>query len=592
MRNIFRLMRYAFRYKKHMAIAIFTMVVQVAVGFYIPYIMQGIIDEALPQQALRDVVLLSSIMLGLALMGMLGGIFNTYSSQYIAQHASAELRLDLFNKIQTLSFKNIDQFKTSRLITNATNDIVRVQMFFTMMLRIIIRAPMMIVVGLSLAIWTNVQLSGVFFITIPILVVSILIIMRFAYPRFKKVQVALDDLNNVVLENANAPQVIKSFVSQPHEKERFERVNDNYRQVNTSAEAVMAFAEPIIMLIFNLGVALILLFGAFYFQQGPIDAPAFFNDLGEPRVGLLMAFNSYSQQILIGLMMFAMMLIFVSRADVSAARINEIFDAKVDLQNAEDAKKTQLAGRVRFENVFFGYGENGNDVLRDLSFHVDSGEKIGIIGSTGSGKSSLVSLIPRLYDVKSGTIYLDDHPIQTLDIHTMRNQIGFVTQQAILFGGSIATNILQGDDEADVDTLDEAARSGLIYDFIASTEDGYNHLVKSKGTNLSGGQKQRVSIARALIRKPRLLILDDATSAVDLSSERLILKAIDELPYRPTLLCISQKIATVRRMDKILVLDNDGAIDGFDTHENLLSSSKVYQEIASSQLNLGGVSHE
>lgn len=592
MRNIFRLMRYAFRYKKHMAIAIFTMVVQVAVGFYIPYIMQGIIDEALPQQALRDVVLLSSIMLGLALMGMLGGIFNTYSSQYIAQHASAELRLDLFNKIQTLSFKNIDQFKTSRLITNATNDIVRVQMFFTMMLRIIIRAPMMIVVGLSLAIWTNVQLSGVFFITIPILVVSILIIMRFAYPRFKKVQVALDDLNNVVLENANAPQVIKSFVSQPHEKERFERVNDNYRQVNTSAEAVMAFAEPIIMLIFNLGVALILLFGAFYFQQGPIDAPAFFNDLGEPRVGLLMAFNSYSQQILIGLMMFAMMLIFVSRADVSAARINEIFDAKVDLQNAEDAKKTQLAGRVRFENVFFGYGENGNDVLRNLSFHVDAGEKIGIIGSTGSGKSSLVSLIPRLYDVKSGTIYLDDHPIQTLDIHTMRNQIGFVTQQAILFGGSIATNILQGDDEADVDTLDEAARSGLIYDFIASTEDGYNHLVKSKGTNLSGGQKQRVSIARALIRKPRLLILDDATSAVDLSSERLILKAIDELPYRPTLLCISQKIATVRRMDKILVLDNDGAIDGFDTHENLLSSSKVYQEIASSQLNLGGVSHE
>ncbi|TVP94480.1 MAG: ABC transporter ATP-binding protein, partial [Acholeplasmatales bacterium] len=370
MRNIFRLMRYAFRYKKHMTIAILTMIIQVVVGFYIPYIMRDIIDEALPQQALRDVVLLSLVMLGLALTGMIGGIFNTYSSQYIAQHASAELRLDLFNKIQTLSFKNIDELKTSRLITNATNDIVRVQMFFTMMLRIIIRAPMMIVIGLALAIWTSVQLSGVFFITIPILVVSILIIMRFAYPRFKKVQVALDDLNNVVLENANAPQVIKSFVSQPHEKERFERVNDNYRQVNTSAEAVMAFAEPVITLIFNLGVALIILFGAYYFQQGPAQAPAFFNDLGEPRVGLLMAFNSYSQQILIGLMMFAMMLIFVSRADVSAARINEIFDTTIDLINADDAIKVDLTGRVRFDKVSFGYGSNGNDVLRDVSFSV------------------------------------------------------------------------------------------------------------------------------------------------------------------------------------------------------------------------------
>ncbi|TVP93730.1 MAG: ATP-binding cassette domain-containing protein, partial [Acholeplasmatales bacterium] len=238
------------------------------------------------------------------------------------------------------------------------------------------------------------------------------------------------------------------------------------------------------------------------------------------------------------------------------------------------------------------YGSNGNDVLRDVSFSVGAGEKIGIIGSTGSGKSSLVSLIPRLYDTKEGTVYLDNHPVQALDVRHVRNQIGYVTQQAILFSGSIATNILQGNADADVDALEDAARSGLIHDFITSTEEGYNHLVKSKGTNLSGGQKQRVSIARALIRQPRILILDDATSAVDLSSERLILKAIDELPYRPTLLCISQKIATVRRMDKILVLDNNGMIDGFDTHEKLLATSKVYQEIASSQLDLGGVPHE
>ncbi len=589
MRNILQLFRYALPYKKHMFYAVVSMLIQVGVAFLIPFVMQYIIDVGLETRNFNMVIGLSILMFSMAIFGMGAGILNTYTSQYIAQHASAELRLDLFNKIQTLSFKNIDDFKVSRLITNATNDIVRVQMFFTMMLRMVIRAPMMVVIGLVLALSTSLQLSQVFFITMPLLIISVIFVMIMAYPRFKRVQSALDDLNNTVLENANAPQVVKSFVSQPYEHKKFENVNEHYRKVNTSAESVMAFAEPVIFLIFNLGLALILFFGARYYEMAH---PDFFTDLGNPRVGLLMAFSQYSQQILIGLMMFAMTMIFVSRADVSAARINEIFNAKIDLENPENAKKHGLSGAIRFDNVSFGYGDDGNMVLRDISFEVSPGEKLGIIGSTGSGKSSLVSLLPRLYDPTKGTIYFDDEPLTNLDIPHVRKQIGFVTQQAILFSGSLGTNILQGKEDANLSELETTAKDALIYDFAHDQERYFNHLVKAKGTNLSGGQKQRVSIARALIRKPSILILDDATSAVDLASERKILLAINQLEHKPTLLMISQKIATVRRMDRIMVLDNQGRIDGIGTHQDLMKSSKVYQEIAKSQLDIGGVSHE
>ena len=588
MRNIFSLLKYAAPYKLQIVLSISAMIVQVVVGFYIPFIMKDIIDESLPSGDINEVIVLSLFMLGLAVFGIFSGVVNTYSSQFIAQHASAELRLDLFNKIQQLSFRNIDELKVSRLITNATNDVVRVQMFFTLMLRIIIRAPMMIFIGLFLALTTSLQLSNVFFITIPLLIIAIVIIMIKAYPRFKKVQGALDDVNNVVLENANAPQVIKSFVSQPHEQERFNDVNEKYREVNTSAETVMAFADPIINMIFNLGVALILAFGAFYFTQGNL---AFFIE-GEPRVGLLMAFLSYSQQILIGLMMFAMMMIFVSRADVSASRINEIFNTDIDLLNPKEGKKQKLMGEIAFKDVSFGYGKNGNDVLKKLSFTIKANEKIGVIGSTGSGKSSLVMLIPRLYDVKQGDVLIDGISVKEFDLPSLREQIGFVTQEAIIFSGSIGTNILQGNSDASIEDVLSTSNDSLVFEFVKESEDNFNRLVKAKGTNLSGGQKQRISIARALIRKPKILILDDATSAVDLASERKILQSIDQQPQRPTLICISQKIATVRRMDRIMVLNNQGEIDGFDTHENLMKSSPVYQEIAKSQLNLGGELHE
>ncbi len=582
MKEIFKLIRYAKRFKWFVFISVLTMFAQVFVSFYIPFLMIDIIDVYLPARDFNAVINTALLMLGLAFGGILSGVLNTYTSQYISQYASADLRLDLFKKIQNLSFKNVDDFKQSRLITNATNDVLRVQMFFTMMLRIVIRAPLMIITGMVLSISTSLLLSQVFYITIPLLIISILIIMVFAYPRFRRVQYALDDVNNVVLENANAPQVVKSFVSQDHERERFEATNETYRQANTAAEGVMAFAEPTIQFIFNLGIAGILLFSAYYLSLGEL----LIND--SPQIGVIMAFQNYSMQILIGLMMFAMIMIFLARANVSATRINEIFNATIDLSNPEDGARPRVKGAITFDNVDFGYGTNGNAVIKDITFTVEPAKRVGIIGSTGSGKSTIMQLIPRLYDVKSGSVHIDGVDVRTFDLLYLRENIGFVTQNATIFSGSIATNLRQGDAEADVETLEKAAHNALLHDFIHDQSDTYNYLVRSKGVNLSGGQKQRLSIGRAMIKRPQILIFDDATSAVDAQSEQDILSNIDALDYAPTLLLVSQKVATVRKLDKILVINNEGRIDGYGTHSELLGISKTYREIVESQLGGGG----
>ncbi len=582
MRDIFGVIGYIKPFKFYVLIAALTMFVQVFVSFYIPFLIIDIIDVALPAGDFNSVLHTGGIMLALAFFGIVSGIINTYTSQKVSQYATANLRLDVFKRIQTLSFKNVDDLKQSRLITNATNDVMRVEMFFTMMLRIVLRAPLMMMVGVFLALRTSILLSQVFYVTLPLLIISILIIMYFAYPRFKKVQKALDELNNVALENANAPQVIKSFVSQDYETNRYENTNENYRKVNTAAETVMAFADPVINFIFNLGLAGILIVGTYYLTQGQLMQN------GVPQVGLIMAFNSYSMQILIGLMMFAMVMIFLSRANVSAARINEIFNTTIDLTNPVKGQQPTIAGRIMFDDVSFGYGENGNWVLKDVNLTINPGEKIGVIGSTGSGKSTFVYLIPRLYDVKRGRILIDEINVKDFDIPSLREQVGFVTQNANIFSGSMATNMMQGLKDADINALDKASKSALLYDFIQEKEDGYNYLIRPKGTNLSGGQKQRLSIARAMIKKPKILIFDDATSAVDAASEQKILQHIDALDYQPTLLLISQKVATVKKLDKILVFANDGKVDGFGTHDDLLKTSQVYREIANSQLGLGG----
>ena len=589
MKSLGKLLKYALKYKWAVLLSLLAMLVQVITGFLIPSLMKVIIDEALPT---NDLVLLRDtglLMVLVAFVGLSVGIFNTFTSQRVAMNATKDLRNDLFRKIQSLSAINIDKFKTSRLITTSTSDVVRMQQFFQMMLRIIVRAPLMVGIGLFMAIQESLELSNIFFISLPLLIISIGVIVVIAFPRFSKVQKTVDGLNKVSLETANSPRVIKSFVSMKHENQRFNDANELFRTTNTSAEKVMVFAEPIIMLIFNASLAGIILLGSYYIDQGVLIN--FVETTGEwiPAVGVLIAFNNYMMQILFGLMMFAMVMIFISRALASAKRIVEVLDEEVDLHNVEDCiEDFEITGGIEFKNVAFSYEKDGNNTLQDISFKVNAGQRVGIIGSTGSGKSTLISLIPRLYDVSEGEILIDGKNIKQLNIKSLRNQISVVTQTATLFSGSIGTNILQGKKDATMEELKEASVNASALVFIEEYDDLYNHEVQQKGTNFSGGQKQRISLARAFVRKPKIMILDDSTSAVDAKSEEIIIKEINKLSENMTTLVISQKISTIRDMDNILVLNNKGMIDGFDTHQNLLKNSKVYQEIALSQLGTGG----
>lgn len=580
MRDLGTLLKYTAKYWPFIILSLLANISQVIVGFFIPRMGELIIDDAISTGNQTLLIEYSVIMFVVALGGLIAGLVNNYSSQRVAMFSTADLRLDLFSKIQQLSFNNIDKLKTSRLITTSTNDITRIQAFFQMLLRIIVRAPFMIIVGILFALTSSVELSQVLYISMPILVVLIVIIMIIAFPRFKKVQKTVDDLNRVTLETAKAPRVIKSFVATEHENIRFEEVNENFRQVNSSANKIMAFADPIIMLIFNVTLGAVIAMGAYYAEQGILV-----NSVGAPATGTIFAFTSYSMQILIGLLMFAMMLIFLSRATVSAKRINDVFREEPDLKNSEDpVKDIVLSGNLSFNNVGFGYGNDGNRVLKDISFEVNAGETIGIIGSTGSGKSSLIHLIPRLYDVCEGEIYLDGYNIKDIDIDTLRSQISVVTQTPKIFSGSIATNIMQGDQEANIKELETASTNASALEFIESYDDYFNHITEQDGKNLSGGQKQRISLARAFMKNPKILILDDSTSAVDANTEQEILSAIHTFSKQTTALIIAQKISTIKDMDKILVLNNKGYVDGFDTHENLLQTSEVYKEIALSQL--------
>ncbi|MEC9484434.1 MAG: ABC transporter ATP-binding protein [Candidatus Izemoplasma sp.] len=583
MKSLLRLFKYPLQYKLNVFIGLFAMLIQTTVGFVVPLLMIDIIDVAIPSNDMALLTRTGLLMIGVAFIGLLMGYINTYNSQKVAVFATADLRETLFAKIQRLSFRNIDDLKTSRLITTSTNDVVRMQQFFQMLLRIIVRAPLMVGIGLFMALTTSVRLSNVFLVSIPLLIISIIVIMLLAFPLFSKVQKTVDDLNKVSLETTKSPRVIKSFVTMDFENDRFTKVNTAYRDINTAAERILAAAEPIMIFIFTSTLAGILFLGAYYFNQGYLINIIEGESL--PAVGIMVAFNNYSMQILFGLLMFAMMMIFISRAIVSANRITEVLDTEIDLKDQPKSLSNHaLKGKITFENVTFGYGHNGNHVLDNISFTINPGETVGIIGSTGSGKSSLIQLIPRLYDVTSGTVYIDDIDVKDIKLDTLRSQISVVTQKATVFSGSVATNMLQGKKEASFDDLENASKQANAYEFISEYNDYFNHRVEQEGANLSGGQKQRLSLARAFIKKPQILILDDSTSAVDAKSEAEILHAIDRLSDNMTTLVIAQKISTIKDMDKILVLDNKGHIDGYDTHEQLLKTSTVYQEIALSQI--------
>ncbi len=586
MKELFKVMRYLKPYISSIILAFIFMTLQVITGFLIPMLSATIIDEGIYFNS-SIVVEYGIYMIIVAVFGLLFGLINNYFSMKIATNATAELRSAIFKKITTMSFQNIDQIRTSKLITTATNDVTRLQQFYQMLLRIVVRAPLMVGVGIAFALQTSLQLSQIFIFSVPILLITFVVILIIVSPMYERTQKSTDAINKVVIENANAPRVVKSFNLQESENKKFKENNEAFEKVNKAAERVMGVAEPIIIGLFNVTLAGILLLGSHYMELG------YLVEEGIPQIGVLTAFNNYAMQILFGLLMFAMMSVFMARAIVSARRINQVLDAEVYIKNIDNAlTNKEIKGKITFKDVAFSYSSSDHNVINNINLEIKPGERIGIIGSTGSGKTSLINLIPRLYDVTNGAVLIDDINVKEYHTNTLRGSIALVTQKATLFSGSIGTNIRLGNKSASYSEFDEAAKASASTEFIYNYDDLFNHEVEQEGANLSGGQKQRISLARAFIKKPSILILDDSTSALDAKSEQQVKQSIDQLSKNMTTLIIAQKVSTVKDLDKIIVLSNNGYLDGFNTHEKLLKTSKVYKEIVQSQIGHGGNQHE
>ena len=466
----------------------------------------------------------------------------------------------------------IDKFHTSSLITRLTNDFNQLQTLVMMSLRIMVRAPLLFVGGIIMAISLNKNLSIIFLFSIPILASIFLFIMKKSFPLFSEVQKRIDYINNVVRENLVGIRVVRAFRREDYEKERFKYANTMLMNAVIKAIMLMIIATPLFMLVMNLSILVVLWFGGLLVNQGNM------------KVGEVMAYINYMGQIMFSLMMIGNILMFVSRASVSAERVLEVLEEKIDIQNKENADKTPIrGGKVKFEHVYFSYFNKEESVLKDINFEVNSCE---IIGMTGSGKSTLVNLIPGLYDVTSGRILIDGRDIRDIDLKILRDAISMVPQDTILFSGTIKENICWGKEDATYEEIIESAKIAQAHEFIIRLPQGYDTVIGERGVTLSGGQKQRIAIARALIKKPKILILDDATSALDFATEQKIIHGLRGIIKNCTTFIVAQRVSTMMNADKIIVLDK-GKIVGLGYHAELLKNNDFYREIYKSQIDEG-----
>ena len=516
---------------------------------------------------------LSLLMVLTALVMMAGGVGGAWFGAKASVNFAADLRQDIYKKVQTFSFANIDKFSTGSLVTRLTNDVTQLQNFVNMLLRMFLRAPGMMIGALIMAITLRPSLSVVFAVSIPLMLLSIVFIIRTGFPRFAAMQTSIDRLNATVQENVTNVRVVKSFVREDYEVEKFRTANRGLKFAGMRAMSVMIFMQPVMTLFMNLTVAAVLWFGGDMVLAG--DMP----------VGDLSAFVTYVTQILFSLMMVTVMLMTSSRALASARRIEEVLDEKVDITDAQNVPPRKVEeGRVEFKNVSFRYYKTSEEaVLQNIDLVIEAGETVGIIGSTGCGKTTLVSLIPRLYDVDEGAVLVDGVDVRDYPLHTLRDGIGVVLQKNTLFSGTIAYNLRWGDEDASDEEMRAAAENAQADKFVRNFTHGYDTELGQGGTNVSGGQKQRLCIARALLKKPRILILDDSTSAVDTATEAQIRHAFAHELQGATKILIAQRISSVIEADKIVVMD-DGAVVDVGRHEQLLSRCTAYQEIYYSQM--------
>ena len=550
------------------------MIVEVIGEVVLPKLMANIINVGVANGSVGYITGTGALMILVALLMMAGGVGGAYFGAKAAVSFAADLRKDAFDKVQTFSFANLDQFSTGSLITRLTNDITQVQNLINMALRMMLRAPGMLIGALIMAFVMNAELAVIVLIVIPILVGAIAVLIKIAFPKFKIMQKKLDALNSNIQEMLTNVRVIKSFVRGDYEEKKFAASNEDLKQTSLGAFKTIIIVMPLMMLMMNGTTLAVVWFGG---RQIIV---------GNMQVGDLTAFTTYIVQILMSLMMLAMVILQSSRALASLSRIREILDTEVDLndEHCKEPDKIVSSGRVEFRDVSFRYyKENKEAVLSHISFAVKSGQTLGIIGSTGSGKTTLVQMIPRLYDVDEGEVLVDGVNVKDYTLENLREGVSMVLQKNVLFSGSILENLMWGDENASMEEVRKAAQAAQADGFVSSFTGGYEMDLGQGGVNVSGGQKQRLCIARALLKKPKILILDDSTSAVDTATEAKIRESFAGELKNTTKIIIAQRISSVQEADEIMVLD-DGKIVGFGKHEDLLASCEAYQEIYYSQM--------
>lgn len=556
------------------------MILEVSMDLLQPTLMSDIVDkgilgDAAADENLRYVLITGLKMLIFSLIGCFGGIASAAFGTAAAQKMGNDLRKDAFAKVMHMSFQQTDKFTTGSLVTRLTNDITAIQEFVAMSLRMFVRMGMQFIGGIAVILTLNVNFGIVLVISLPVQLIAVAIIMKKASPLFSIVQSRLDKVNSVVQENVSGARVVKAFTREEYEINRFDNANTDLMTTNLKVQKLLATLNPILMIIMNASVIAIIMIGGFQ-----VEAKAM-------QVGEVMAAVTYITQILMSVMMVGMMFQQVSRSAASMKRVNEVLSTNPVISDGNKSADSDNSGTVEFRNVGFSYpGSSGKPVLSGIDLKAEKGQMIAILGSTGCGKTSLVNLVPRFYDATDGDVLVDGVNVKDYDVDTLRSKIGVVLQKSELFSGTVAENIRWGCETATDEEVKTAAKIAQAEEFIDGFNDGYDTMISEKGASLSGGQKQRMAIARAIIKKPEILIFDDSTSALDLSTEAKLHKALRENLSGVTVIMIAQRIASVMRADKIAVLEN-GSICAFGTHKELMESSSVYRDIYYSQMKQG-----
>lgn len=561
-------------YKKELVLIVLTVIGTTMCTLGLPSLLTRLIDKAIPEKNLPLVFEVGGIMLLLVVVGILCGIATSRISSTVSMGVGKNLRSKVFTKVQHFSQTEIDRFSTSSLITRTNNDITQVQVFLNQCLRIAVQAPIMCICGIILAISSSPKLSSVLIISIPVMAIVLVVIGKIAVPLSTKIQLKIDRINLVMREKLTGVRVIRAFGTTEFESNRFEAINRDYQKTNKRMQRTTNSVLPILTLILSFTAAMVMLMAANQVANKGMDY----------TVGEVMAIIQYIMQIMMAVIMLTLVFIMLPRAATAAQRAEEVLQTEPVIRSKEVTKNnTEQKGYLTFKNVSFTYDGADVPAIKNLSFEAKPGETTAIIGGTGMGKSTIVNLIPRLYDVTEGQILVDGIDVRDYEIEALRQKIGFVPQKAVLFSGTIDSNIAFGDANADEDRIEEAVKIAQSYDFVMKKEQGFDSPISQGGTNVSGGQRQRLAIARAIVRKPEIYVFDDSFSALDFKTDKLLRQALSKETDNATVVIVAQRISTIMEADRIIVVEN-GEVAGIGTHSELLNNCDVYKEIVNSQM--------